>query len=414
MNGDESRPLVAIVRLGRFDSNGLPLDSWDSPERLASAAIVALDANNDAWRFDGSREAGQWRRMTTNPWSVPGGERIMHHPLVESILESDGKPVVRYTTASATVPVLQEGRLTIDTVNDIALADDGQLVLATPVGVVLANRDTAAFQRLWTDSTTPDELREARHIVRAQSAEDRSEASLRVSSANGSRHEFDPAIQQWRRLEESDDEPAWDEALIQSDQWTWARDATGVTIQIHPAGPATGAWQLFHRGQFSFDVLRDFRLRGEHLVAATPGGIAWFDVETIELRRLDRSHIDADTGLSMPLVTAVRFAGDGSLDCYDDHRIFRFNREQWSGSPGQERLSEHSFTSTVGHWQVQPARDGAAGGFHVLQFDKKGLLISDRRILPGVAESRLKRVVPSAERLWLCLDRGVYFVDAHR
>lgn len=410
-DGDQTCPLTGIVQLGRFDTNGVPVVSWDRPERLATAMLLALDENKDAWRFEGSRETGRWQRMTANPWSVPGGQRQMSHPLVETLLDPDGKETMRYTAASSTVPVLHAGRFSIDTVNDIALTDDGQLMLATPAGVVLAHRDTAAFQRLWSDSSAPDELREARHIVRASSVEGRPENALWVRSASGSRHEYDPAMQRWKRLA-NDDNPVWDEVLVQSEVWTWTRDANGVAVQIHPAEPAAGPWPLFHRGQFSFDVLRDFRLRGEQLVAATPGGIAWFDADTMQLQRLDRSNIDADTGQTTPLLTAVRFAGDGSLDCFDANRIYRFNGKQWNGSLGQERLSEHSFASTTGHWQVQPTHEGPAGGFHVLQFDKQGLLISNRRILPGVAESRLKRVVPSAERLWLCLDRGVYFVDA--
>ncbi|MEK6262339.1 MAG: hypothetical protein AABP62_27385, partial [Planctomycetota bacterium] len=275
-----------------------------------------------------------------------------------------------------------------------------------------AARDTAAFQRLWTDSSAPDELLDVRHIAVARPVEGHSQNPLQVRSGSGTRHEYVPATQRWVRLEFDDGTPSWDEVLVQSDLWTWARGADGVVVQIHPARPATGPWPLFHRGQFSFDVLRDFRLQGEQLVAATPGGLAWFDANTMQLQRLDRSCIDADTGLALPLLTAVRFAGDESLDCFDENRIYRLNGEQWTGSLGQERLSERNFTSTGGHWQVQPARDGPAGGFHVLQFNRQGLLLSDRRILPGVAESRLKRVVPSTDRLWLCLDRGVYFVDA--
>ncbi|MEK6261914.1 MAG: two-component regulator propeller domain-containing protein, partial [Planctomycetota bacterium] len=134
--GDQSRPLAMIVRLGRFDPEGVPILSWDRPERVASATIMALDEKNEAWRFDGPREAGRWRHVSENPWSVTGGLRRFRHPLVESILDVDGKETMRYTAGSPTAPVLHAGRLLIDTVRDIALSDDGQLMLATQAGVV--------------------------------------------------------------------------------------------------------------------------------------------------------------------------------------------------------------------------------------------------------------------------------------
>ncbi|HET6422730.1 MAG TPA: hypothetical protein VFG20_03550 [Planctomycetaceae bacterium] len=411
-DGDQSRPFGAIVQLGRFDEKEHPVASWDAADRVASSSLMALDEHGGVWQFKGSRDSGEWRLQKTNPWSIAGGQRQMHHPLLESFLDQEGQLRLQYTATSPAIPVLRSGRLSLDTVRDITLTDDGQLMLATSAGVVLAGRETAAFQRLWTDSTNPQELRDARHLVRARSVQDQDDNPLWVRDASGVRHEFDPASQQWRRLTDVADTPAWDERLVHSDLWTWARDSNGISVQIHPAGPASGPWSLFHRGQFSFDVLRDFRLHEDQLVAATPGGIAWFEADTMQLQRLDRSHFDADTGLAKPLLTVLHFAGDGSLDCFDETHRYRFHGGQWTGSLGQERIAEHSFASDKGHWQVQPTREGTAGGFQVLQFDPQGLLISERRILRGVEESRLKRVVPGAERLWLCLDRGVYFVDA--
>lgn len=404
-----SHSLGEITRLGRFRDRSIPVASWAENSKLEGSELYALNADGVAWLFDRQKDPPVWRQVGVNPWDAKTGVRVLQEALIEGVQTADGRLELKYARAAATVPVLSAGRLTIDSVRDMTLVGENELFLATRAGVVQAGREAAAFQELWTDSKLPEGLSSAQHVY-----VDAETGRPRANRSGTSWHEFDATTRSWSEIDGMpQDGESLGEPVVKTDFWTWSRHGAEFGVALHRAGPVAGDWPLFFDGRFSFDVLRDFRLTDKSLVAITPGGVAWFDPESMELRQLDRVANDAETAELVPLLDVQRFAGDGSLTCFAENHVLRRTTDGWLRSAGKERVSEHRFSSGEQQWQVQPLSDGGHG-FEVLLHNRQGLLIDQQQVLRGVPESALKRVVPAKNRLWLCLDRGVYFVETQQ
>ena len=168
---------------------------------------------------------------------------------------------------------------------------------------------------------------------------------------------------------------------------------------------------MFTNGRFSFDVLRGFRIGEKSLQAVTAGGLVEYDQESMETRWIDRSAIDNDSGQKVSLTDVLRFAGDGTAVCYSKTHSFRREKRQWHRKIGAEQLGEQIWKSSDVQWQLIPRNNSAGLGFDVLLQNRKGQLLRQYTVLPGVPEKQLKRVIAEPDRLWICLDRGVHFLN---
>lgn len=403
--GENDVPLSNIRELARFAENGEPVPSAASAERRAASSLYALDDQDVAWKFADDA----WQKCETSPFRGTSGRPRLRTPLLDADETAAGQLALRWRAADAeNLPVLQAGRLTADVIQGVAF-DDQRAILATAAGLVEADPQSGAYRRLWSAADgEPGRLASSPHVFHAREPD-----ALCARDRAGGLYRLDPAGARWQSIAPVEAAfPRHGDVLYANDFWTWYRWDGGLQLHLDRADETPDGWPLFVDGRFSFDVLRSFRLDGETLWAATPGGLVKFRSEDMSIERIDRTAVDGETGRTVPLLDAVRFSARDELACTSEHHRYAPVDGRWVRTVGAALSDSQVVQDGPWEWRVEPVRDEQqSGGFEIRAHDERGVVVKQRRILRGVPEDRFRKAIVSGSRLWVCLDRGVYWLE---
>lgn len=386
-----------IRRLVRVDTKGWPVPSWSAPTNDESE-ILAIGTDASVWKAD--RKEGPW--IWERSESVPSLSRILQVGMVEVRREA-GQLKLQYREHPDGQDVLVNGRFTTDVMSSVLRDSDG-LWLGTRAGLthsVVAGPEAASDTKLIPVASDGASLVGISRLFHRMQDD-----ALCLVTGTGQIYQQGELPDQWTETDDADSD-----TRVNSRFWTWSHHPDGFRVSLHQAGSAIGEWPLFEKGRFSFDVLRSFRIEQDSLLAVTAGGLVEYDLESMETKWIHRSAIDDDTGQEVPFTDVRRFAGDGSPVCYSDTHSYRREKRLWHRKLGAEQLGEQIWKTGDVQWQLVPRTESAGFGFDVLLQNSKGQLLRQYTVLPGVPENRLKRVIAEPERLWICLDRGLYFLN---
>ena len=399
-------PLPRVRTLTRVNKDGWPVASWVEGPRRNDTALLARCEDGSVWQAVRSDGALVWQTATGTSHSDDKGTRILRSGLLDVTRGSRGVEL-NYRDAPDGVPVLVEGRLTSDMISNVCMYGDS-IWLATSAGIVETDRGSsqiAAEKRLlYASSENGASLSGlGRLFVHFD------DGDLCAVDTKGSLHRFDESVSRWSPRPGLSEREAGDVA-VRSPFWTWYRWDDGFKVLVHLADQPVGNWPLFRNGRFSFDVLSGFQISGSSLMAATAGGIARLDLDSMDIQQIYRSARDSDSGRRVSLNDARRFASDRSLVCYSDTHTYRLEGDEWQRTLGSEVLSGGLRNAGDVQWQVSARGESSGHGFDVLLQDSDGLLLGQSYILNGIPGDRLKRVVAQSDRLWICLDHGIHLL----
>lgn len=383
-------PVDQFIRVG---SNDWPVASWSTPEQEASE-LFAVCRDSSVWKAVPKDDSFSWSRSVRTPES----SRLLRVGTVE--VHRDANSVrLQYENSPTGQRVLIDGRFSVDVMRSLRHKDDN-LWLGTNAGLLKAGNSSQGLS-LISAASDGQSLAEVTRLYQPDPG-----GTLCAATETEQVFELGTDAERWKP---ADTEPP--EVRARSGFWTWMRHHNGFRVSLHRAGSSVGEWPLFMNGRFSFDVLRGFRIGENSLQAVTAGGLVEYDLESMETQWIDRSAIDDDSGQDVPLTDVLRFAGDGTAVCYSEAHSFRREKRQWHRKIGAEQLGEQIWKSSDVQWQLIPRNKSAGFGFDVLLQNPKGQLLRQYTVLPGVPEKQLKRVIAEPDRLWICLDRGVHFLN---
>lgn len=379
-----------------------PIASWVESPKQATTLAVCEDGTH--WKLTRNDDLSEWQWSELDMAAQESGQPVLlAGPL--AVHRRDGQLRMSYHGTTSSQPTLVDGRLTIDVIADVQPHGDS-LWYATAGGILQSREDddtTRIAQRLSATTSDNFSLTGVRRLY-----EHADSGELWARDANERLFRLDERQSTWHSESDVAGKEAGDVAVA-SDFWTWYRNGSVFRIALHNSDEEEGS-PLFHNGRFAFDVIYGICSHQSSLFTISEGGLVQFHPETMELQKIYRHGINAKDGSPVSLSEVRRFARDNSLTCFSDNHTFRFDKNEWQRTQGQEQIGKYVWQSGATRWQVTALGEQSGYGFDIELKDSQGHRLRQYTVLSGKSDAQLRRIIAEPDKLWICLDRGIHFL----